>query len=156
MNEPQHISGSIKAVAGYEIVKGAGAILTALALWMWHKQLLAFINTANSAWISGFGSLFESQINSLVLLAQRAAQNWQLFMVVIFGYATLRFIEAYGLLKDRAWAYWFSVLGYGLFIPMEVYYLFARPFDWFKLFILLLNIIVVFVVYQNMRKKGLI
>ncbi|MGI9340374.1 MAG: DUF2127 domain-containing protein, partial [Psychrobacter sp.] len=58
--------------------------------------------------------------------------------------------------QDRTWAYWFSVLGYGIFIPVEVYYLITSPFDWFKLFILVLNIIIVIVVYRNMKRKGLI
>lgn len=75
---------------------------------------------------------------------------------MIFAYASLRFMEAYGLWQDKTWAYWFSVIGYGIFIPVELYYLFANTFDGFNLFILLLNIVIVIVVYRNMKHKGLI
>ncbi|PNK61305.1 DUF2127 domain-containing protein [Psychrobacter sp. FDAARGOS_221] len=154
--EPPQVSGSIKAVTLYEIIKGVGAILIALALWSYHSQVLVFIDDANQAWVTRFGNLFEVQVDSLTRLAQRGAENWQLFMLIIFGYAGLRFIEAYGLWRDKTWAYWFSLLGYGLFLPLEFYYVIVRPFDWFKLGVLILNIVVVYVVYRQMRHKGLI
>lgn len=156
MIESSQTSGSIKAVTLYEVIKGVGAVITALALWAWHNNLLTLIETANSAWINRFGTLFSVQVDSLSRIVQRGAENWQLFILLVIGYASLRFIEAYGLWKDRTWAYWFSVLGYGLFIPLEVYYLIVRPFDWFKLGVLLLNIVVVIVVYRQMKQKRLL
>lgn len=156
MTEPPKISGSIKAVTYYEVIKGVGALATALALWAWHTDVLHFIDIANQAWVTRFGSLFNVQVAALTRIAQKGAENWQLFIAVIVGYASLRFIEAYGLWNDKTWAYWFSVLGYGLFIPLEVYTLVVSPFDWFKLIILLLNIVVVCVVYRQMKRKGLL
>ncbi|WP_284143852.1 DUF2127 domain-containing protein [Psychrobacter sp. WY6] len=49
-----------------------------------------------------------------------------------------------------------GVLGYGVFIPIELYYLIVSPFDWFKLGILVSNLLIVVVVYRNMKRKGLI
>ncbi len=149
-------SESIKAVAIYEIVKGVGALLGAGALWLWHSDLEEWLATATHSWQQYFGQLLAPQVDSVVAIAQRASQNWPLFLLFICAYASIRFIEAYGLWQDRTWAYWFSVLGYGIFIPVEVYYLITSPFDWFKLFILVLNIIIVIVVYRNMKRKGLI
>lgn len=156
MTEPTKVSGSIKAVTLYELIKGVGAVVMALALWFWHNNVSLLVELANTAWIEHYGDLFSEQIATLVRITQKASQNWTVFILLILGYASLRFIEAYGLWKDKSWAYWFSVLGYGLFIPAEVYYLIVRPFDWFKLLMLILNIIVVIVVYKNMRRKGLI
>ncbi|MES1965351.1 DUF2127 domain-containing protein [Psychrobacter sp. AH5] len=149
-------SESIKAVAIYEIVKGLGALLGAVALWRWHSNLELWLQTATVSWQRNFGKILAPQIESSVQIAQRASQNWPLFLLFICIYATIRFVEAYGLWQDKTWAYWFSVLGYGIFIPVEVYYLVTSPFDWFKLFILLLNIIIVIIVYRNMKRKGLI
>ncbi|WP_298737475.1 DUF2127 domain-containing protein [uncultured Psychrobacter sp.] len=149
-------SESIKAVAIYEIVKGVGALLGAGALWLWHSDLEEWLSTATHSWQQYFGQLLAPQVESVVAIAQRASQNWPLFLLFICAYASIRFIEAYGLWQDKTWAYWFSVLGYGIFIPVEVYYLITSPFDWFKLFILVLNIIIVIVVYRNMKRKGLI
>ena len=149
-------SESIKAVAIYEMVKGLGALLGAVALWSWHSNLARWLTTATVSWQHSFGQLFAPQFDSVIRIAQQASKNWPLFLLLIFAYASLRFLEAYGLWQDRTWAYWFGVLGYGIFIPIEIYYLIARPFDWFKLGILILNIFIVIVVYRNMKRKGLI
>ncbi len=149
-------SESIKVVAIYEIVKGISALLGAISLWLWHADFEQWLMTATSSWQQYFGQVLAPQIESVVRIAQRASQNWSLFLLGICFYASIRFIEAYGLWQDKTWAYWFSVLGYGIFIPVELYYLFTSPFDWFKLFILLLNIVIVVVVYRNMKRKGLI
>ena len=149
-------SESIKAVAIYETIKGIGALLGALALWSWHTNLEHWLNTATESWQHTFGQLLAPQIDSVVLIAQQASKNWSVFLLLIFAYASLRFLEAYGLWRDKTWAYWFGVLGYGIFIPIELYYLIISPFDWFKLGILILNILIVMVVYRNMKRKGLI
>lgn len=151
-----HSSEAIKAVAIYEIVKGIGALLGAAALWYWHDDLERWLASATTTWQRYFGDLLAPQVESAVAIAQKASQNWSLFLLVIFFYASLRFLEAYGLWEDKTWAYWFSVLGYGIFIPVELYYLITSPFDWFKLAIFLLNVVIVIVVYRNMKQKGLL
>ncbi|WP_019673895.1 DUF2127 domain-containing protein [Psychrobacter lutiphocae] len=153
---PNTVSTPIKAVTYYELLKGGGAIVIGLALWSYHNQVSTFIDDINHAWVDHFGNLFSIQVDSLTRVAQQGAENWQLFLAVIFGYASLRFVEAYGLWHDKTWAYWFSVLGYGLFIPLELYYIIVRPFDWFKLIVFVLNLAVVYIVYRQMRRKGLI
>ncbi len=145
-------SESIKAVAVYEIVKGVGALLGASALWLWHKDLDHWLATATALWQQRFGQLLAVQVENTVTLAQQASERWPLFLLLIIAYTSLRFIEAYGLWQDKTWAYWFSVIGYGIFIPIELYYLIVSPFDWFKLGILLLNIVIVIVVYRNMKR----
>ena len=149
-------SESIKAVAIYEIVKGIGALLGAGALWLWHRDLDRWLATATDSWQQYFGKLLAPQIDSVVQLAQQASRNWSVFLLLICVYISLRFIEAYGLWQDKTWAYWFSVIGYGIFIPVELYYIISGPFDWFKLGIFVLNIVIVVVVYRNMKQKGLI
>ena len=149
-------SESIKAVAIYEVIKGIGALLAATALWSWHTDLERWLDTATASWQKVFGHFMEPQVDSVVDIAQQASKNWPLFLLLIFAYASLRFIEAYGLWQDKTWAYWFGVLGYGIYVPIEVYYLITTPFDWFKLAILLSNITIMIVVYRNMKRKGLI
>jgi len=36
-------------------------------------------------------------------------------------YASVRFVEAYGLWKRQPWAEWFAVLTGGMYIPIEMY-----------------------------------
>ncbi|WP_227677808.1 DUF2127 domain-containing protein [Psychrobacter frigidicola] len=158
-NAPHQVSESsesIKAVAIYEVVKGVGALIGAVALWQWHADMERWLSTATHSWQQYFGQLLAPQVDSAIQIAQQASKNWTVFLLIIFAYASLRFLEAYGLWQDKTWAYWFGVVGYGIFIPIELYYLIVSPFDWFKLGILLLNIIIVIVVYRNMKRKGLL
>jgi uncharacterized membrane protein (DUF2068 family) len=41
------------------------------------------------------------------------------------AYATLRFIEAYGLWRERRWAEWLAVASGAIYVPIELYELFA-------------------------------
>lgn len=151
---------AIKAVAIYELVKGAVALLAAVAVALWHDALSGWVQSL-SVWLYGvvgtdLGQLIAAPLHNSVTWAHKASQQWQLAVLGILAYASIRFIEAYGLWQDKAWAYWLSVLGYGVFIPAELYYLFATPFDWLHLLLLLLNLLIVWVVYRHMRRKGLI
>lgn len=149
-------SESIKVVAIYEIIKGVSVLLGASALWLWQQDLEHWLTTATASWQHRFGQFLMPQVESLIDLAQKASKNWNMFLLFIVGYVSLRVVEAYGLWQDKTWAYWFSVIGYGIFIPIELYYLIVSPFDWFKLGILILNMVIVVVVYRNMKRKGLI
>lgn len=68
----------------------------------------------------------------------------RLWMVagVAFLYASLRFIEAYGLWRQRAWAEWFAVLSGAIYIPFELYEL-MKGVSSLKLITLAINLIIV-------------
>lgn len=142
-------SQDIKAVAIYEIIKGMAAIGAVFALWQWHDPLTRWLQNPHNL------PFFESQRQNLNQIAQNANQNWQWFVVGILAYASLRFLEAYGLWQDKRWAYWFSVIGYGLFLPLELYAL-IKTFDWIHLLLFLINLAIVLIVYHKMKQKGLI
>jgi uncharacterized membrane protein (DUF2068 family) len=57
------------------------------------------------------GSLFAVQLQQLSQFADKANQNWHNAFWLVTVYALLRFIEAYGLYRDKTWAYWYSVQG---------------------------------------------
>ena len=44
-----------------------------------------------------------------------------------FAYSLLRFAEAYGLWRERAWAEWIGIVSGGVYLPVEVYELVHRP-----------------------------
>lgn len=157
--QPHHAHNAttaIKAVAIYEIVKGVGALAIAFALVMWHDRLPDIVAHLIHVLHHIFGRFFVQPLDNLGHHADRASQNWLQAFWFIIGYAVLRFAEAYGLYKDKTWAYWYSVLGYGIFIPIELYAIITKPFEWFTLFTFLLNVVIVIVVYRNMKNKGLL
>ncbi len=47
--------------------------------------------------------------------------------LMLGGYLTLRFVEAYGLWMARAWAEWLGALSGGLYIPFELHHLWHTP-----------------------------
>jgi uncharacterized membrane protein (DUF2068 family) len=61
---------------------------------------------------------------------------------IAIGYATLRFLEGYGLWRQRAWAEWLAIVSGCLYIPFEVDRLVRRP-NQLHWIILLINIVVV-------------
>ena len=69
------------------------------------------------------------------------ARLW-LLAAAAAGYATLRFVEAYGLWRKRRWAEWFAVASGGLYIPIELYEL-SLGMSWVKLSLLAVNAAIV-------------
>jgi len=61
---------------------------------------------------------------------------------IAIGYATLRFLEGYGLWKQRVWAEWLAIVSGCVYIPFEVYKLVRRP-NQFHWVVLIINIMVV-------------
>jgi uncharacterized membrane protein (DUF2068 family) len=57
-------------------------------------------------------------------------------------YATVRFVEAYGLWYERRWAEWLAALSGGIYIPFETYELFRNP-SGLLIGVLSLNLVIV-------------
>jgi uncharacterized membrane protein (DUF2068 family) len=53
-------------------------------------------------------------------------------------YATVRFVEAYGLWRRQPWAEWFAVLTGGMYIPIEIFEL-LKGATWAKVVVLAVN-----------------
>jgi len=62
---------------------------------------------------------------------------------VAFSYSALRFVEAYGLWRARAWAEWIALLSASLYVPFEAYGWMREP-NLFHSSLLLINLAVVF------------
>jgi uncharacterized membrane protein (DUF2068 family) len=59
-----------------------------------------------------------------------------------FVYAVVRFIEAYGLWKNKLWAEWFAIISGSIYLPIEVYEIFEHM-TWMIVMVLLLNAFIV-------------
>jgi uncharacterized membrane protein (DUF2068 family) len=57
-------------------------------------------------------------------------------------YVAMRFAEAYGLWRDRAWAEWLAVVSGGIYLPVELYELMERV-TWAKATLIVVNAAVV-------------
>jgi uncharacterized membrane protein (DUF2068 family) len=74
--------------------------------------------------------------------------------VATFGYSALALTEGVGLLLEKVWAEYLTLILTISFLPWELYELIRRP-DWFRLSLLLINLAVLgYLVWLLRRKKA--
>jgi uncharacterized membrane protein (DUF2068 family) len=67
-------------------------------------------------------------------------------------YAVVRFVEAFGLWHERAWAEWFALVSCGVYLPVELYEL-SRGISVLKVALFLLNCLVVAYLWFALRRE---
>jgi len=73
------------------------------------------------------------------------------------GYALVRFVEAYGLWRQRTWAEWFAAASGGIYIPFEIRHLIIHEHHrLLTALILAANIVIVLVMARALRRRGAI
>jgi uncharacterized membrane protein (DUF2068 family) len=70
------------------------------------------------------------------------ARLWALALTALL-YATVRFVEAYGLWRQRTWAEWFGIFTGGIYLPVELYEL-TVSVTLVKVAVFLVNLFIVF------------
>ena len=77
-----------------------------------------------------------------------------LIAIVAMVYSLLRFFEAYGLWRERAWAEWLALVSGSLYVPFEVWDLIHKP-SWIRVGILVVNLVVVaYMAYLRLQERG--
>jgi len=81
----------------------------------------------------------------------------KLYAAVAFLYSSLRFVEAYGLWRSRAWAEYFAIISGGAYLPLEIMELARKP-TFLKAGVLIVNAIIVLylihVRWTNYKEKS--
>ncbi len=124
-------SVGLRTVAALEAAKGILVLLLGFGvLALMHKNLddvaerLTEILRVNP----------EGRLSNLFLHAANQATDKTLWVLAIGAlvYATVRFVEAFGLWRGREWAQWFALLSGALYLPGELYSLLRhpRPLKW--------------------------
>ena len=72
--------------------------------------------------------------------------------VATFGYSALALTEGVGLLLEKVWAEYLTLILTISFLPWELYELARRP-DWFRLSLLLINLAVLWYLVWLLRRK---
>jgi uncharacterized membrane protein (DUF2068 family) len=110
---------ALRAVAGIEFIKGLFVLLMGLCallllrqdIWLVAESLLAVLHINSDR---HFALVFLDFADSVTDARLWAAAR------IAFAYSTLRFVEAYGLWKARAWAEWMACVSGTLLLPFEV------------------------------------
>ena len=110
---------ALRVIALFELIKGVFVLLMglcAMALvrrdaWLLAESLLALLHINTDRRSAQFFLDFADRVTDARLWA--AAQ-------IAFSYSVLRFIEAYGLWRERPWAEWVAFVSGTLFLPLEI------------------------------------
>jgi len=80
--------------------------------------------------------------------------NVTLVIAIAFVYAAGRFIESYGLWRQRVWAEWLAIISGAVYLPFELYKLVTKP-NLVHLVILLANLaIVIYIAWVRWDEVG--
>lgn len=70
----------------------------------------------------------------------------------MIGYGLLHLVEAWGLWKAKAWASWLGCLTASIYLPFDIYAIVRHP-GWASWSVLAINLIVVYVLARDLRKR---
>lgn len=142
----------LRAVAILEAVKGAVVLAAGLGLLgLLHRNVEELAEQ-----LLRFGHLNPASKYPRIFLDAAAqvtdARLWWLAAGAV-AYAAVRFVEAYGLWRGRAWAEWLALVGGALYVPVEIYHL-AHGFSWLKIAVLGTNLAVVAYMAYALRHRA--
>ena len=153
-----HIKG-LRTVALVESLKGVLVLTVAFALIALLRHDVDLQDVAMN--VLDFLHIDpDRRLAGLFLDAAGKVMDWNVIFVGLgaFAYSALRFIESYGLWRERVWAEWLAIISGSLYIPLEVRELVnhATPLRWA---LLIINLIVVayiaWVRYDDHRTRTL-
>jgi uncharacterized membrane protein (DUF2068 family) len=101
---------------------------------------------------------FDPESRFMALLLDKVdlidAHRLRQISVATFGYSALALTEGVGLLLEKVWAEYLTLILTISFLPWELYELARRP-DWFRLSLLLINLAVLWYLVWLLRRKKL-
>lgn len=132
---------ALRAVASVEFLKGLVVLLAGFGVlslvhrdaWDVAESFLEWLHISPDAHYAQVFLNLADQVTDTKLWA---------VAIGALTYSTLRFVEAYGLWRERAWAEWLALISGAIYLPFEIYELCRRP-DWVRLTIFLVNLAVV-------------
>jgi uncharacterized membrane protein (DUF2068 family) len=144
-------SAGLRAVASFEAIKGAGVILLGIVLLLYHshaedlaESLLDHLHIGEDRRIGQMLMHAASQVSD--------ARLWTIAGAAL-TYATVRFVEAWGLWHRRIWAEWFALLSGAMYLPLEILKLAQRgTLD--RVVVFVLNVIIVmYMLFIRIRER---
>jgi uncharacterized membrane protein (DUF2068 family) len=138
---PNTTQKALRSIAAFEAFKGAVVLLAGFGVLRFLGRDAQQLAEQLVHWIHLDPA---NQYAKLFIQWMAEVTNTRLWLYAGFAalYATVRFVEAYGLWHERRWAEWFAALSGAVYVPFELYELIHRA-SWLKFTTLVLNLIVV-------------
>jgi uncharacterized membrane protein (DUF2068 family) len=109
----------LRTVALLEMLKGLLALAGAVGLFTLRHRDMGDVaeNIVESLHLNPA----HRAVQALIAAADRVSEKKILAMIcVALVYAIIRFVEAYGLWRARAWAEWFAIISGSVYLPWEI------------------------------------
>jgi uncharacterized membrane protein (DUF2068 family) len=149
----KEIEAGVRVVAFFEALKGALVLAAGFGLLaLVHRDLEdlaerlvrhSHLNPASHyprVFIEAAAHTSDARLRTLAAMA--------------FAYSCVRFVEAYGLWKMRAWAEWFAIISGCTYLPVELYELVERA-TLMRAGVLVINaLIVAYLLYVRLSRTG--
>ena len=154
---PSHappLRNAVRGVAVFEALKGLLALLGLLGLLsLLHHDL----HRLALEWIDHLGLSSHKGVARLLLQGADRLNATPVKTLVLIGslYIAARWVEAWGLWRDKAWGEWLGVVSCGLYVPLEVLHLWHSP-HWQGALVLLVNLgmIAILALRLHQRRAG--
>jgi uncharacterized membrane protein (DUF2068 family) len=143
---------ALRAVALVEFVKGLVVLLAGFGIlslmhrdaWDVAESFLEWLHVSTEAHYAQVFLNLADQVTDSKLWAVAAGA---------MAYSFLRFVEAYGLWMERAWAEWLALISGTIYLPFEIYEIARRP-DGIRITIFLINVgVVLYMAYLRMEAR---
>jgi uncharacterized membrane protein (DUF2068 family) len=150
--------GMLRSVAILELAKGLLVVLVGLGLLSLSQRGLHFAGIAGSL-LHVLHLNPERHVSKVFLKAATQLGDTNLAIVAVGAgvYSAMRFVESYGLWKQRVWAEWLALVSGASYLPLEVYGL-IRGASAAKWALFLLNLAIVlymaFLRVQDRQPRG--
>lgn len=148
---PRERTWTIHFIAAEKAIKGSILIIVGF-------KLLTLFNRDVHAWAEDFVTRHGIDIANryvqpaLERLSGVGNRQLAMFSVGAFIYAALLFTEGIGLWLQKRWAEYLTAFATALFIPIEIYEIYAR-LTWVRIAILMLNVFVVWYLATRLRDE---
>jgi uncharacterized membrane protein (DUF2068 family) len=145
------VTAGLKTIATVEALKGAVVLLAAagvISLVHENAQVLAeeIVRHFHLNPASRYPRIFLDALASL-----NSTRLWFLAAGASL-YAAVRFLEAYGLWHERAWAEWLGVISGALYVPLEIYELILGV-TLIKLILFITNMVIVVFLGRTLQRN---
>ena len=130
----------LRAVASFAAFKGVTVVLLGVALLAVHRN--AEDLAANLLYHLHIDP--DKRLAHVLMDAATKVSDTRLWTIIAaaLSYASVRFIESWGLWNRRVWAEWFALLSGAMYLPWEILKL-AERVDWERVGVLGINLMIV-------------
>jgi uncharacterized membrane protein (DUF2068 family) len=144
-------TAGLRTIAGYEAAKGAIVLLAGLGLLgLIHRD----VQEAGEELVRHFHLSPSARYPRIFLeLTAKVTDGW-LWTLALGSmlYSLLRFVEAYGLWRGKAWAEWLAAISGAIYVPFEIVEL-AKKVTALRIASLLVNMVVVVYMLSLLRRR---